>query len=41
VLRKSYIASASQDKTVAIWTSENGGILFPICYFSRLLTWSL
>jgi protein transport protein SEC13 len=24
VLRKSYIASASQDKTVRIWTSENG-----------------
>jgi protein transport protein SEC13 len=25
VLRKSYIASASQDKTVRIWTSENDG----------------
>ena len=26
VLRKSYIASASQDRTVRIWTSEDGGI---------------
>lgn len=26
VLRKSYIASASQDRTVKIWTSENGGM---------------
>jgi protein transport protein SEC13 len=26
VLRKSYIASASQDRTVRIWTSENGGM---------------
>jgi protein transport protein SEC13 len=29
VLRKSYIASASQDRTVRIWTSENGGMCFP------------
>jgi protein transport protein SEC13 len=27
VLRRSYIASASQDRTVRIWTSENGGML--------------
>ena len=28
VLRKSYIASASQDRTVRIWTSENGCTFF-------------
>jgi protein transport protein SEC13 len=31
VLRKSYIASASQDRTVRIWTSENGGMFRPSC----------
>jgi protein transport protein SEC13 len=33
VLRKTYIASASQDKTVRIWTSETGGKLHPITVY--------
>jgi protein transport protein SEC13 len=37
VLRKSYIASASQDKTVRIWTSENGCTCPPSSFISQIL----
>jgi len=44
ILTKSYIASASQDKTVKIWTTTvanpTAGILRPVrtCYFRSILT---